>query len=210
MDGSERDRSAQRLNMAGSRRRFVARLAALPLSAEMAGITQWPVTQAEAQGTPAASPVTPEEDARFMRLALDEARRGVAQGNAPFGAVIVRGGEVLASAHNTGSQDGDPTAHGEMNAIRVFLANYDATEFQGTTLYTTGEPCVMCTGAIIWCGISRMVFAASVEQLATKIGQIMISSQEIVDRETFAPVEITGGVLAGEAVALFDLMPASD
>lgn len=139
-----------------------------------------------------------------MRLALEEARLGTEQGNFPFGAVIVHDGEVLARAHNTGGQDDDPTAHGEMNAIRAFLSEYDAQTLKGTTLYTTGEPCVMCTGAIIWCGIGRIVFAASVDQLATKLDQIMMSSQEIVDRETFVPVEITGGVLAEEALALFE------
>jgi tRNA(adenine34) deaminase len=61
----------------------------------------------------------------------------------------------------------------------------------------------MCTGAIIWCGIGRIVYAASIAQLATKLGQIMITSEEIVARETFAPIAITGGLLGEEALALF-------
>ena len=134
------------------------------------------------------------DDERFMRLAIDEARRG----DFPFGAVIVRDGEVIA-----GKTDGDPTAHGEMVAIRRCLADHGPAALAGSTLYTSGEPCAMCMGAIIWCHMGRLVFAASVQQLASKINQIMISSAEIAASAPFAPITITGGVLADEAVALF-------
>jgi len=139
------------------------------------------------------------DDERFMRLALDEARRG----DYPFGAVIVRDGEVIARGRNLGKTDGDPTAHGEMVAIRRCLADHGRAALVGSTLYTSGEPCAMCMGAIIWCHLGRLVFAASVAQLATKIDQIMISSAEIAARVPFAPITITGGVLAEEAMALF-------
>jgi tRNA(adenine34) deaminase len=72
-----------------------------------------------------------------------------------------------------------------------------------STLYTSDEPCVMCMGAILWCHIGRLVFAASVEQLATKVNQIMISSGEIRGKALFVPISITGGVLADEAMQLF-------
>ena len=74
---------------------------------------------------------------------------------------------------------------------------------RGSTLYTTGEPCVMCIGAILWCRVSRLVFAASVEQLATTRDQIMISSADIAAKAAFVPITITGGVLADEAMQLF-------
>ena len=93
-------------------------------------------------------------------------RRGIA--DFPFGAVIVRDGKVLALGRNLGRTYGDPTAHGEMVAIRRFLDKYPAAALRGTTLYTTGEPCAMCMGAILWCHIGRLVFAASVTQLATQ------------------------------------------
>lgn len=171
--------------------------------ATLSAVTVPLTARVAAQGTPAASPVALAEDERFMRLALEEARQGAQQGNFPFGAVIVRDGEVLARGFNTGHQDDDPTAHGEMNAIHAFLAGHGEKALKGTTLYTTGEPCVMCTGAIIWCGIGRIVYAASVAQLATKLDQIMITSAAIVAKETFAPIELTGGVLSEEALALF-------
>jgi tRNA(adenine34) deaminase len=139
------------------------------------------------------------DDERFMRLAIDEARRG----DFPFGAVIVRDGEVIARGRNLGKTDGDPTAHGEMVAIRRCLADHGPAALAGSTLYTSGEPCAMCMGAIIWCHMGRLVFAASVQQLASKINQIMISSAEIAASAPFAPITITGGVLADEAMALF-------
>jgi tRNA(Arg) A34 adenosine deaminase TadA len=139
------------------------------------------------------------EDEQFMRLAIDEAR----QGDFPFGAVIVRGGQVLARGRNLGRTTGDPTAHGEMVAIRRCLADHGRAALQGSTLYTSGEPCAMCMGAILWCHMGRLVFAASLQQLATKIDQIMISSADIAAKTPFVPITITGGVLADEAMALF-------
>ncbi len=146
----------------------------------------------------AAADASPDDE-RFMRLALDEARRG----DYPFGAVIVREGQILALGRNLGKTDDDPTAHGEMVAIRRCLLGRGRGALQGSTLYTSGEPCAMCMGAIIWCGIGRLVFAASVQQLATKINQIMISSAEIAAKAPFASIKITGGVLADEAMQLF-------
>jgi tRNA(adenine34) deaminase len=117
--------------------------------------------------------------------------------------VITRDGKVLAKGRNLGKQERDPTAHGEMVAIRRFLAEYGPEELKGTTLYTSGESCPMCMGAIVWCGISRVVYGASIAQLATKIGQIMVTDQEIADKTPFAEISLTGGVLAEESLALF-------
>jgi tRNA(adenine34) deaminase len=142
---------------------------------------------------------TSAEDERFMRAALDEAR----QGDYPFGAVIVRDGQILVRGHNLGRTNGDPTAHGEMVAIRRALAEHGPAGLQGSTLYTTGEPCAMCMGAILWCRFSRLVFAASVQRLATVIDQIMISSADVAATAPFAPITITGGVLADEAMRMF-------
>ena len=138
-----------------------------------------------------------EEDTRFMRLAIDEAPRG----DYPFGAVIMRDGEALARGATSASQD-DPTAHGEMDDDPPFLAEYGPEKLKGTTLYTSGEPCAMCTGAIVWCEIRRVVFARR-RELATKIDQIMVPSAEVAEQSPFAEIAITGGVLADEAMKLF-------
>ena len=142
-----------------------------------------------------------EADQRFMRIALEEA----ALGDAPyfFGAVIVRENEVLARGRNLWNQQQDPTAHGEMVAIRRSLAAHGIEKLKGTTLYTSGESCPMCMGAIVWCGIARVVYGASIAQLATKMGQIMITDAEIADKTPFADIVLTGGVLAEESLKLF-------
>jgi tRNA(adenine34) deaminase len=162
----------------------------------IAGLTSAAIVSASRAS--AATGIAADDD-RFMRLAIEEARRG----DYPFGAVIVRDGEVIARGRNLGKTDGDPTAHGEMVAIRRCLAEHGRAALVGSTLYTSGEPCAMCMGAIIWCHLGRLVFAASVAQLATRIDQIMISSAEIAAKASFAPITITGGVLADEAMALF-------
>jgi tRNA(Arg) A34 adenosine deaminase TadA len=156
-------------------------------------------------GIAAASPLcaaepTTADDERFMRIAIEEARHA----DFPFGAVIVRQGRVVARGRNLGRTEGDPTAHGEMVAIRRGLAAHGKDTLNGATLYTSGEPCAMCMGAILWCGIGRLVFAASVQQLASKIDQIMLSSGDIAAKAPFAPISITGGVLADAAMQLFD------
>lgn len=139
-------------------------------------------------------------DEGFMRVAIDVAARGKSR----FGAVIVRDGLVLARGRSLVRQEGDPTAHAEMVAIRRFLAKYGRDKLRGTTLYTSGESCAMCMGAIVWCRISRVVYGASLAELAPKIHQIMVTNTEIADNTPFAEIGITGGVLAAEALALFE------
>ena len=155
-------------------------------------------------GVAAASPLNAAEpatadDERFMRMAIEEARRA----DFPFGAVIVQGGRVLARGRNLGRSQDDPTAHGEMVAIRRCLTQHGSRPLKAATLYTSGEPCAMCMGAILWSHMGRLVFAASVQQLTTRIDQIMLSSAEVAARAPFAPISITGGVLAEEAMRLF-------
>jgi tRNA(adenine34) deaminase len=85
------------------------------------------------------------EDLTFMRMAIEEARLA----DFPFGTVIVRDGAVIARGHNRGRTNRDPTAHGEMDAIRTCLAERGQAALRGSTLYTSGEPCAMCMGAIL-------------------------------------------------------------
>ena len=138
------------------------------------------------------------DDVRFMHIAIDEAR---------FGAVIMRDGTELARGRNLGRTNDDPTAHGEMMAIRHCLAAHGSSALRGSTIYTSGEPCAMCMGAILWSGFGRLVYAASVTQLSTRIDQIMLSSAEVAAKTPFAPISITGGVLADKAMSLFGNKP---
>jgi tRNA(Arg) A34 adenosine deaminase TadA len=146
-----------------------------------------------------AAPGASADDERFMRLALEEAR----QGDFPFGAVIVRDGQLLARGRNLGKTNDDPTAHGELMAIRRCLVDHGSAVLRGSTLYTSGEPCPMCMGAILWCRIGRLVFAASIQQLATKMDQIMTTSADLAAKAPFVPITITGGVMADDAMQLF-------
>lgn len=152
--------------------------------------------RASARSKPAA--VLPD-DSKFIQLAIDQAK----EGDYPFGAVIVRGGRVLAFGRNSSKRNSDPTAHAEMVAIRAFLNGHEPESFKDATLYSSGEPCPMCMGAIIWCGISRLVFAASIAQLAKRIGQIDITARQIADAASFSKIEISGGLLSGDAMRLF-------
>lgn len=153
---------------------------------------------AVSSGAVLAKTETSAEDERFIRMALDEAR----QGDYAFGCVITRDGAVIARGRNLGKTNDDPTAHGEMVAIRRCLADHGSAALRGAALYTSGEPCVMCMGAIVWCGIGRLVFAASVPQIGSLTNQIMITSAEVAARAKWDPIEITGGVLADEAMQL--------
>jgi len=141
-----------------------------------------------------------EADIALMREAITLA----AEADLPFGAMIVKDGKVLARGRNSGRRLKDPTAHGEIVAIRECLAAHGPDALRDATIYTSGEPCPMCMGAILWCRIGRVVYAASIEQLSTNLGQIMVPSAEIAAKTPFTEVEITGGVLADEALALFD------
>ena len=93
-------------------------------------------------------------DHRFMRLALEEARQGAAEGGVPIGSVLVRGVEVIGRGHNRRVQDGDPIAHGEMDCLRSAGRQ---RSYRDTTIYTTLSPCMMCTGTILQFGIPRVV-----------------------------------------------------
>jgi tRNA(adenine34) deaminase len=143
-------------------------------------------------------PVTPE-DSQFMQLAIDQAKSG----DYPFGAIIVRDSKVLALGRNSTKRSHDPTAHAEMVAIRAFLDGHEPEDFKEATIYASGEPCPMCMGAIIWCGFRRLVYAASIAQLSTKIGQIDVTARQIANAAPFSNIEISGGLLSGNALRLF-------
>jgi tRNA(Arg) A34 adenosine deaminase TadA len=91
-----------------------------------------------------------ERDEAFMRLAIGRARQAgiVERSGGPFGAVIVRGGEVLADEGNSVTRDRDPTAHAEVNAIRAACRRVGAHDLAGATRYASSECCPMCSAAV--------------------------------------------------------------
>jgi tRNA(Arg) A34 adenosine deaminase TadA len=106
-------------------------------------------------------------DAAFMREAIALARRGVQAGHGgPFGALIVRAGQVVGRGWNRVIVDRDPTAHAEILAIREAGASLGDHRLRGCTLYTSCEPCPMCLAAAYWARLERVVFAAGTADAA--------------------------------------------
>lgn len=99
-------------------------------------------------------------DQEWLEQAVDLAVRNVAEGGGPFGAVIVRGGEILARGQNRVTRDLDPTAHAEVVAIRLACQALGDFALTGCTLYASCEPCPLCVSASLWARVDRVVFAA--------------------------------------------------
>ena len=141
-------------------------------------------------------------DDTFMRIALAEARAATAEGNKPFGAVILRGGDEVGRGHNLVESENDPTAHGEVVAIRAACRALETASLEGATLYTTCEPCQMCTSAIAWARIGRVVIGAVWADVRDYFhpekGSLLGLAQHV--RYTF---EYTAGVLRDECVKLY-------
>lgn len=100
-------------------------------------------------------------DNRFMRRAIDLAAANVAAGGGPFGAVVVRGGEIIAEGVNRVAPDCDPTAHAEVSAIRAACARLGTFSLEGCDIYASCEPCPMCLGAIYWARIDHLFYGAT-------------------------------------------------
>ena len=108
------------------------------------------------------------EDKKFMQLAIDLSIENVAQGGGPFGAVIVRNGEIIATGTNRVTENCDPTAHAEVSAIRAACAKLGDFKLSGCTIYSTCEPCPMCLSALYWAGVER-IFYGNTKQDAKSI-----------------------------------------
>lgn len=96
----------------------------------------------------------------MMRAALEEARLALESGEVPVGAVVARGGEIVAAAHNEREKTGDPTAHAEVLALRRAAAKLGRRRLRDCTLYVTLEPCPMCAGAAVMAQIGSIYFGA--------------------------------------------------
>lgn len=102
-------------------------------------------------------------DEKFMRLAIAKAREGIHSGQTPFGACIVKNGEVISCEHNIVLNSTDITAHAEVNAIRQACRKLNTIDLSGCVIYSTCEPCPMCFSACHWARISKVVFGAKIE-----------------------------------------------
>jgi len=137
-------------------------------------------------------------DERWMRRALDEARRAPEHGDVPVGCVIVRDGEAIATARNERELRQDPTAHAEVLAIRDAALTLGGWRLVGCTIYVTLEPCTMCAGAILQARPERVVWGAPEPSTGASGSAIDVFR----DPRLPTRVPVDDGVLAGESAAL--------
>ena len=149
-----------------------------------------PHTQTE---TPAMDNSRQHDDEKFMRLAINEARKALNEGEVPIGAVIVAGTTIVGRGHNLVETLCDATAHAELQAITAAASTLGGKYLDTCTLYVTVEPCVMCAGAIAWSQVGRVVYGAA----DSKRGYTTVQGR-ILHPKT----QVTAGVLADECAAL--------
>lgn len=112
--------------------------------------------------------MTKSEDEKYLKLAIELAREGMRNGaGGPFGAVVVKDGEIIGRGPNRVTSSNDPTAHAEIVAIRDACKNLNDFQLTGATLYSSCEPCPMCLGAIYWARPERLVYACSASDAAS-------------------------------------------
>jgi len=133
-------------------------------------------------------------DDYFMRMAVREAERALEHDDVPIGAVVVRGGEVLAAAHNERELRQDPTAHAELIALREAARAGGSWRVLDSVIYVTLEPCPMCAGAIVLARVPRVVYGAA-DPKAGACGSVLDILAE--PRLNHRP-EVAGGLLAQE------------
>lgn len=146
---------------------------------------------------------TDPRDEAFMRLAIEEALIAQSEGNDPFGAVVVRDGQMIAKGHNLTITDCDPTAHGEVVAIRNACRALNTNRLEGATLYTTCEPCLICTGTATHTRIARVVMGAVWADAPNYFQNQRKGSLLTVAPHLDLPYDFTTGVLAHECIPLY-------
>lgn len=146
-----------------------------------------------------------ERDGLYLRKAIAWSKTARMRGNRPFGAIIVSAdGKVLAEAYCNTSETKDCTGHAETNAVREASPRYSREALAGSTIYSSGEPCVMCAGAIFWANIGRVVFGIDAVRLRTFRGEVAEQRDaELSCRDVFRasphPIECIGPALLEEA-----------
>lgn len=138
------------------------------------------------------------DDADFMRLALDEARRAALHGDVPVGAVAVFEGRVIGRGRNRREIDHDPMAHAEMVALKQASQALNHWRLDGVTLYCTLEPCVMCAGAMVLARLPRLVYATDDPKAGAAGSVLDVTAHPRLNHR----VAVEKGLLQAEAAAL--------
>ncbi|WP_394552428.1 nucleoside deaminase [Agromyces sp. MMS24-JH15] len=163
----------------------------------------------DAHGAASDASAASDLDLDHLDRAVALARHARARGDHPFGCVVVAADGRIAEGLNSVVTRRDPTGHAETNAVRAAAAAFTAAELARATLYTSTEPCAMCSGAIYWSGIGRVVFALSEAGLRAIVAeQEGVPTLALPCREVFAhggrPIEVVGPVPLDGASAVHD------
>ena len=142
------------------------------------------------------------KDSTFMAQAIALSKLAVEHGNEPFGAVLVKDGEVVYTNENQIYTRHDPTFHGEFGLIRRFCEETGITDLREYTLYSSCEPCFMCSGAMVWVKLGRLVYGASNDDLETILGNEGCNCSKMVFDNSFWKPEVTAGVLQEESLEI--------
>lgn len=141
-------------------------------------------------------------DEQFMREALALAQAAAERGNEPFGALLVRDGTVVMTNENQIFSASDPTYHAEHGLIRNFCHQMGLMDLSDYTLYTSCEPCFMCSGAMVWSKLGRLVFSAYAKDLDEMLGEKGEEPSHTVFTHSCRSPAVTGGILREEGVRL--------
>lgn len=139
-------------------------------------------------------------DEIFMERAATLAEEAVKHGNEPFGAVLVKNGEIVYESENKIYTAHDPTYHAEAGLIREFCGKTGITDLREYTLYSSCEPCFMCSGALVWVKLGRLVYGASNIDLENLLGKIGSKCSDAVFKNSSHRPEVTSGVLKERCV----------
>lgn len=141
-------------------------------------------------------------DEFFMQKVIELSKLAVEHGNEPFGAVLVKDGEIVFTNENQIYTKHDPTFHGEAGLIREFCAQTAITDLHEYTLYSSCEPCFMCSGAMVWVKLGRLVYGASNTDLENILGNKGCDCSKMVFENSFWQPQVTAGILREESLAI--------
>lgn len=142
-----------------------------------------------------------DEHEPFLREAIALSKSALEHGGEPFGSVLVKDGEIILRAENNVFSGHDMTNHAELNLVKLAAQHYDPAFLADCTLYTSTEPCAMCSGAIYWSGIGRMVFACSEKRLGEIAGIGLDVPSRAVLHSGARKVEVVGPTALEEEAA---------
>ena len=141
-------------------------------------------------------------DEYFMEKAIELSALAAEHGNEPFGAVLVKDNQIVYTNENQIYTKNDPTFHAEMGLLRLFCAETGITDLRDYTLYSSCEPCFMCSGAMVWLNLGRLVFSAGNNDLEEMLGNKGCDCSAVVFENSFRQPKVTAGILREKSLKI--------